>query len=67
MLKRYIFPEKFKPKILQEIFTFHRTLLKGLNIGQDSAWMDHALVKRQKSYKVHEGDSVSKGGGGFPR
>ena len=28
--------------------------------------MDHALVKRQKSYKVHEGDSVSKGGRGFP-
>ena len=28
--------------------------------------MDHALVKRQKSYKVHGGDSVSKWGGGFP-
>ena len=29
--------------------------------------MDHALVKRQKSYKVHEGDFVFKEGRGVPR
>ena len=63
--KIHISWKKFNPKFYGNLY-FSQDTTEG-TYWQDGAWMDHALVKRQKSYQVHEGDSVSKGGRGFPR